>query len=215
MSTAGGSLEKAEIEILNGKHTGEIIECRFNPPEYVTQNRVTYGDVQGTGSGASIQQFVNKGAETLTMELFFDTSAEQTDVREEYLDSLDLLVSVDPELHAPPVCQFVWGNGIAFTALVERLDTRFTMFQRSGVPVRAKVDITFKEYKTAEFNRLEVSAESTDVTKAWTVTEGDTLWLIAAEEYGDASQWRVIAEANDLHNPRSLEPGQDLELPPL
>lgn len=215
MSNAGGSLEKAEIEILNGKHNGEIIECRFNPPEYVTHNRVTYGDLQGTGSGASIQQFVEKRAETLTMELFFDTSEEQTDVREAYLDSLDLLVSVDPELHAPPVCQFVWGNGIAFTALVERLDKRFTMFQRSGVPIRAKVDITFKEYKTPEYQRREIAAESTDVTKAWTVTEGDTLWLIAAEEYGDASQWRVIAEANDIHNPRALDPGQELELPPL
>lgn len=215
MSNAGGSLEKAEIEILNGKHKGEIIECRFNPPEYTTQNRINYGNLQATGSGASIQQFVEKGAETLTMELFFDTSEAQKDVREEYLNSLDLLVQVDPELHAPPICQFVWGNGIAFTALVERLDKQFTMFQRSGVPVRARVDITFKEYRTSEYQRLEVSAESTDVTKAWTVTEGDTLWLIAAEEYGDASQWRLIADANDIHNPRDLEPGQELELPPM
>ena len=32
MSDAGGSLERAEIEILNGKNEGEIIECKFNPP---------------------------------------------------------------------------------------------------------------------------------------------------------------------------------------
>jgi len=215
MSDAGGSLERAEIEILNGKNEGEIIECKFNPPEYSTERSVNYGDLKATGSGVSVQQFVNGAAETLSMELFFDTSEEQADVREEYLDALDSLVEIDPELHAPPVCQFVWGNGIVFTALVERLDKRFTMFQRSGVPVRARVDITFTEYRTPEYHQSEVSAESTDKTKAWTVTEGETLWLIASREYGDAAHWRTIAEANDIHNPRAVEPGQELELPPL
>lgn len=215
MSEAGGSLERAEIEILNGKHEGEIIECRFNPPEYTTRKSVNYGDLQATGSGVSVQQFVDGTAETLSMELFFDTSEEQADVREEYLDTLDLLVEVDPELHAPPVCQFVWGNGIVFTALVERLDKRFTMFQRSGVPVRARVDITFTEYRTSEYHQSEVSPESTDKTKSWTVTEGDTLWLIASREYGDPTHWRTIAEANDVQNPRGIEPGRELELPPL
>ena len=215
MSDAGGSLERAEIEILNGKNEGEIIECRFNPPEYSTKKSVNYGELQATGSGVSVQQFIDGSAETLSMELFFDTSEAQEDVREQYLDTLDLLVEIDPELHAPPVCQFVWGGGIVFTALVESLDKRFTMFQRSGVPVRARVDITFTEYRTAEYHESEISPESTDKTKSWTVTEGDTLWLIAAREYGDSAHWRTIAEANDIHNPRGVEPGQDLELPPL
>lgn len=215
MSDAGGSLERAEIEILNGKNEGEIIECKFNPPEYSTRKSINYGDLKATGSGVSVQQFIDGTAETLSMELFFDTSEEQADVREEFLDKLDLLVEIDPELHAPPICQFVWGNGIVFTALVESLDKRFTRFERSGIPVRARVDITFKEYKTSEYHESEISPESTDTTKAWTVTEGDTLWLIASREYGDPTHWRRIAEANDIQNPRAIEPGQELELPPL
>lgn len=210
-----GSLEKAEIEILNGKHKGEKIECKFNPPEYTTEKRVRYGELQATGSGASIQQFVSGGTERLSVELFFDTSEQQADVREEYVDMFDVLVEVDPELHAPPICQFVWGDGIMFTALVESIDKQFTMFLPSGIPVRARVNVTFTEYKTSEYHQSEVDPESTDKTKTWMVTEGDTLWLIAASEYGDPSHWRTIAEANAIQNPRALEPGMALELPPL
>ena len=210
-----GSLEKAEIEILNGKHEGDIIECKFNPPEYSTQRRANYGELKATGSGASVQQFVDGGATRLSMELFFDTSEEQEDVREEYVDMFDILLDVDPELHAPPICQFVWGNGLAFTALVESIDKRFTMFLPSGIPVRARVDVTFTEYRTSEYHQAEVDPESTDKTKSWTVTEGDTLWLIASKEYGSSSYWRTIAQANDIDNPRQLETGATLELPPL
>lgn len=215
MSGEGGSLERAEIEILNGKHKGEIIECRFNPPEYSTEKSVTYGELQATASGANIQQFVEGSATRLSMELFFDTSEEQADVRPDYVDKFDILTEIDPELHAPPICRFIWGKGIDFTAIVESVEKRFTMFLPSGIPVRARVNVAFTEYKTAEYHTSEISPESTDVTKAWTVTEGDTLWLIASREYGSASYWRTIAEANDIDNPRVLTPGEVLELPPL
>jgi nucleoid-associated protein YgaU len=215
MSGAGGSLERAEIEILNGKHEGEIIECKFNPPELSTNKSVNYSELQATGSGASIQQFTAGQARQLSVELFFDTSEQRVDVREEYVDMFDILVDVDPELHAPPICRFVWGEGIIFTALVDSIDKTFTMFLPSGVPVRARVDVSFTEYKTSEYQQSEISPESTDVTKAWTVTEGDTLWLIASREYGDPDHWRTIARANDLQNPRALEAGDVLELPPL
>lgn len=218
MSANNSQFQKAEIRVLRGKNKSEgndpYLECRFNPPEYNINRVVNYGEMTATASGASSQQFVNRGSDTLSMELFFDTSETQEDVREEYVDKLDYLASVDPELHAPPLCQFVWGDGLSFTALVQQLDKSFTRFLPSGVPVRARVNVTFTECKPTDYRR-EVKAESTDKTKAWTVTEGDTLWLIAAEEYGDSSHWRTIADANDIDNPRAIQPGDSLELPPL
>jgi nucleoid-associated protein YgaU len=38
---------------------------------------------------------------------------------------------------------------------------------------------------------------------------------MAHKEYSDPGQWRVIAEANDIDNPRLVEPGTELTLPPL
>ncbi|WP_018259002.1 CIS tube protein [Halomicrobium katesii] len=222
--TTSGKLEKAKITILNGKKQGEEVECKFNPNSYTLEKSVNYGEMKATGSGASVMQFVDGNAETLSMELFFDTtdkldtdnvSSKEVDVREQYTKYIDLLLSVDGELHAPPVCQFVWGDGIEFTALVESANKQFTKFLPSGVPVRARVGIVFKEFKTADYHKSEVSPESTDKTKVWTVSEGDTLWQIASEEYSDVSHWRTIADKNGIDNPRAIEPGDKLELPPL
>jgi len=222
--THSGKLEKAQIIILNGKHEGETIDCRFNPSEYTVDKSVNYGELKATGSGASIVQFVDGNAETLSMELFFDTTDEldgsdstqqAVDVRTQYTELIDSLLAVDGELHAPPVCRFVWGDGIDFTALVERAEKRFTKFLPTGVPIRARVSLQFTEYKTADYHKSEVSPESTDKTKRWTVAEGDTLWLIAAEEYGDTSHWRTIADHNEITDPRTLSAGETLELPPL
>jgi len=218
MAANNSQFQKAEIRVLRGKNKSSgndpYLTCRFNPPEYGIKRSVNYGELKASGSGASSQQFVNRSADTLSMELFFDTSEAQTDVRSEYVDKLDTLASVDPELHAPPLCQFVWGDGLSFTALVSSLDKTFTRFLPSGVPVRARVNVTFTECKPSDYRR-ELKPESTDKTKAWTVTEGDTLWLIADEEYGDPGHWRTIADANDIDNPRAVEPGESLELPPL
>jgi len=222
--TQSGKLETAQILVLNGKHEGDSIDCKFNPSEYTVGKSVNYGDLKATGSGASIMQFVDGNAETLSMELFFDTTDQldgsktnqkQVDVRKQYTDMIDTLLTVDGELHAPPVCRFVWGDGIDFTALVEHAEKRFTKFLPSGVPIRARVQLQFTEYKTADYHKSEVSPESTDKTKRWTVAEGDTLWLIAAEEYGDSSHWRTIAERNEIKNPRQITAGETLELPPL
>ncbi|HEY9858249.1 MAG TPA: LysM peptidoglycan-binding domain-containing protein, partial [Candidatus Obscuribacterales bacterium] len=48
-----------------------------------------------------------------------------------------------------------------------------------------------------------------------TIKQGETLSSIAQEEYGNSSLWRIIANANRLNNPRKLEVGTLLTVPPL
>jgi nucleoid-associated protein YgaU len=47
------------------------------------------------------------------------------------------------------------------------------------------------------------------------VRDGDTLPSIAYQTYGDATRWRIIAEANDVDNPLHLRRGSALSLPKL
>jgi nucleoid-associated protein YgaU len=186
----------------------------FNPAEYSLEKGNQFASTVLPGLSNPIFSFVNGDADTLTMELFFDTYTNKggSDVRLE-TNKIARLLEIDPELHAPPPVRFVWGP-LIFRAIIERLSQRFTMFKEDGVPVRATVNVTFKEYKTIEEQVSEKPNRSSDWTKQLVIAEGDRLDLIAAIEYRDASQWRRIADANDIDNPRFLVPGRKITLPP-
>ena len=207
--------ETAFIEALEGVHKGEKAEVIFNPAEYSLQKGNQFASAPLPGLSNPVLSFVNGDADILSMELFFDTYTNRggSDVRDE-TKKIARLLDIDPTIHAPPPVRFVWGP-LSFRAVIERLTQRFTMFREDGVPVRATLSVTFKEYKTIEDQLSERPTESSDWTKRRVVADQDRLCLIAAIEYGDPAVWRVIAEANEMDNPRILVPGQELRLPPL
>jgi nucleoid-associated protein YgaU len=51
--------------------------------------------------------------------------------------------------------------------------------------------------------------------KTYVVVKGDSLSKIAKREYGDASKWRAIHEANKdlIKDPDLIYPGQELKIP--
>jgi nucleoid-associated protein YgaU len=205
----------AYVEALEGKFKGERAEVLFNPAEYSLEKGNQFASTPLPGLSNPVLSFVNGDADVLTMELFFDTYTLKggSDVRDQ-TSKISRLLEIDPELHAPPPVRFVWG-GLSFRAIIERLTQRYTMFREDGVPVRATVNVTFKEYTTIVEQLDTNPLRSSDWTKWRVVAEGDRLSLMAASEYGDPAEWRVIADANDLENPRLLVPGMQLRLPPL
>jgi nucleoid-associated protein YgaU len=206
--------EVAYIEQLLGTTPGRRVKVIFNPAEYSIQKGNQFASTPLPGLSNPILSFVNGDADVLTMDLFFDTytDAGSADVRGE-TDQIAQFLEIDPELHAPPPVLFVWGR-LRFKAVIERLSQRFTMFREDGVPVRATLNVTFKEYRTLG-DQLNPPNQSSDWSKRRVVTQNDRLCLIAAAEYDDPAVWRVIADANDIDNPRLLQPGQELLLPPL
>ena len=77
------------------------------------------------------------------------------------------------------------------------------------------MSVTFREYKTIEEQLQETPRHSGDRTKVRTIKPRQTLSGLAFQEYGDPDQWRRIAEANDLNNPRFIPPGMQLTVPRL
>jgi hypothetical protein len=211
------ALEKATIQAMgpDGRKIGGPITVLFNPNEYTLDKSNNFQRPPLAGLGTPVTQFTSGGAESLTMELFFDTYTDKggEDVRT-YTDRVTNLMKIDADLHAPPICLFQWGT-VTFKGVLERVSRRFTIFLAEGTPVRAVLNVTFTEYKTIAEQVADPPLQSADRTKRWLVKQGDSLWAIAAKVYGDASLWRPIALRNGILNPRLLTPGMELVIPPL
>jgi nucleoid-associated protein YgaU len=203
-------LDKALIIPCDSKgEFGKPIPVLFNPNKYSIDKSNQFAEVGIPGLGAPLIQFVRGNTKTLTMELFFDTYTYEggTDVRE-YTGKITKLLEVDEELHAPPICIFSWGK-LNFKCVIQQVSQNFTMFNADGVPVRATLNVTFKEY-TEPSRAKKDKGLSSGGTKTITIEEGQRLDSISSAERGDPTYWRSIAEENEIRDPRHLEPGSKL-----
>jgi hypothetical protein len=215
------SLQKARLVNVS-VDPAEWVDVLFNPTEYGVDRGANYAELAVPGLVTPILQFVRGEAETLSLELFLD----RTDARgavEDDLAKLRRFVQIDPALHAPPVCRFEWGAklqgrdppAVGFQGVVTSLKEKFSLFDESGLVLRARVSLTLKSYRPVEVQLRELKRQRPDRTHVRVVREGERLDGIANEVYGDPRLWRVIAEANDIDRPRFLTPGTPLRVPSL
>jgi hypothetical protein len=219
-------LKKATVTVLDGADKGKIITVLFNPTEYTFERTNAYKSTPVPGLGSPLLQFVNGEADHLSMDLFLDdytdpdgpTSALPSQREKEpvvkRVAALSTLLNIDRDLHAPPPVRFNWGP-MEFTAVIEKLSRKVTMFHPDGSPARATLSVSFKEYRTLRRQLEDPRRESADKSKRRVVVGRDRLWAIADREYDDANQWTRIAEANDLDDPREIAPGDWLLIPPI
>lgn len=217
-------LKKATITVLKGAQQGTVISVLFNPTEYSFERTNAYKATPVPGLSSPLVQFVNGECDQLSMDLFLDDYTDPggpTSLLQKEnlpvvnrLEAISRLLLIDRDLHAPPPVRFDWGS-MTFAAVIEKLGRKVTMFHPDGTPARATLSVSFKEYRTLREQLREPRRESADKSKRRIVVGRDQLWRIAAREYDDANEWRRIAEANDLDDPRDIAPGDWLLLPPM
>jgi nucleoid-associated protein YgaU len=236
LGTGGAALQRLTIQ----REGGGTVQALFNPTEISVSGAASWDQEQpasyGGPNGATVElEFRSVEAQTLSIELFFDTyesraattlkgavlsllptalsQREATDVRG-YTAQVAELAEVDRTLHRPPVCGLRWGAFDIFTGVLTSLNQRFTLFLEDGTPVRATLSCSFLGISRA-WRGGKGELQSSDVAKTRLVRRNDTLHSIAAEEYRDPALWRHIARANGIVNPRDLQPGTVLTIPRL
>ena len=210
----------------------------YNPESYVQMRRVNYAESHGIATNTPVTQFAGGGPEILRFELFFDSLSAGSEVGGGMLDKakftansllpslanlIDVrlytnkvysLMEIDPDLHVPPLVDLSWSS-LQFEGYLIACQQKFIKFAENGAPVRAVLDCTFQEFIEPMKANVPRPLESPDTTKYRTVHQGDSLWSLSAKEYGQPEQWRNIAAANGLANPRVLRTGTRLALPAL
>lgn len=231
-------LEKMLITNLDAQNDDEkTFTVLYNPQSYTSQRSVKYSRKEVPGSDTPVLQFQTGSGETLNFELFFDTvsageevggdqtikddfkknreklfSSKSIDVRK-YTRRIFDLTLVNEDVHRPPRLWIEWGS-LQYLGYLASCTQNFTKFNSSGQPVRAVLNCQFVESWEAE-DEGKKSLNSPDTTKFRTVQQGDSLWAMAHKAYGSADQWRLIADANGIVNPRTLRSGEMLALPAL
>lgn len=208
---------------LRNVDTGASVSCLFNPTDYTFSKSVTWAQTAERGANVPALEFTGGEPATVTLKLFFDTSDTGADVRAQYTNALwDLAMvntaQLDPKTNKgrPPRCIFEWGSAWSFEAVVTSISTNFTMFKEDGTPTRCTVDLALKQAKDpGRFPAQNPTSGGIAGHKRRIVQQSETLDFIAAEEYGNASLWRHIAESNGIDDPMRLRPGMVLTLPPV
>ncbi len=229
-----GSLARGKIQACEGSLRGQPVEFMFNPTEYGISKRNSW-NLRANKSG-NVPQWEFAGGEPreLQVELFFDSFLPRKDAQGRPVKPNDVrkatnqlfnLMMIDSQLEsdspnsrmgAPPKCRITWGGDTKnhFDCYITTCSIRYTMFNENGIPVRATATLALKE---ASDPQALLPTNPTSVgepgRRVHVVAEGDRLDWIAYLEYGDARQWRRIAEANHIFDPLDLTVGAVLSIP--
>lgn len=200
-----------------GQPAGATITCMFNPHEYTISKSNSYSETPRNRANTPQFEFTKAGAQTLKLNLLFDTYESGEDVSKitnklwKFMEPKD--VGNRNNKKEPPGVAFEWGV-FRFVAVITNMTQRFTLFLHDGTPVRAVVDVTFDQHVDLnDYPGQNPTSGGGLVQQMWSVVRGDRLDTIAARVYGDATKWRLIAEHNEIDNPLALRSGQTLAIP--
>ena len=212
----------------------EDIPVQYNPNKLTFTKKPKIAEIPIPGLDTPLKQFIRGETETLSIELFFDTTElgmgdTATSVTTK-TDQFYGFVKINPQTHAPPVCAFIWaenfpGNELPamyqnqrrtqFKGIVTEVKQEFKLFGPTGTPLRATLTLSMSEFKTQHDQIVELNLQSPDHTRSYLLERGDTLAAVAYKNLENPAEWRHLADSNDIEDPRRLEPGQTLLIPPL
>jgi hypothetical protein len=208
------NFERAQL-VIDG---GSPIECAFNPQEYsITKTNVwTIKPVAGTDTPKP--EFGGGMPWTIRVQLLLDSSLLGADksIKDDAVKLLKMMESGGGGGggSAPPTVTFKWGSIESPKMVGSSLSIRFVMFRPNGEPARALVDLELTQSEKAQEGQNPTTRAQAGL-KVHTVTDGDSLPSVAYKNYGDATRWRTIAEANGIDDPLSLRRGRQLSIPSL
>ena len=222
VSVPGLSLAKAKLKVVEGG-SGEL-EFQFNPTKYTMTRSASWTHApKSTGITDTAAQYVGESspAEVKIDDILFDAYEKLVgDVSPQVKQLLDWTKptadSIKKKKPQPPILQFDWGGNPAldeFKGYLESVTASYTMFNKSGKPIRAKCNISLKSVVKLGKKSQNPTSGALESRRTHLLIEGESLHSIAYAEYGQARYWRALAAFNNIDDPLRLRPGMRLLVP--
>jgi hypothetical protein len=187
----------------------------------------------------AITEWVGRDSMSLEIEFMFDTYAEREVLNrglyiEDQIRDLERMAGIDEDDPEPPLLEITSNPEKLIPHNAERAshvkwfiesltwDKDSIISLNSGNRVRAAGTAVITQFVEDEILQQTVAQRRGNTTpkrgakrKTYTVKKGDTLSKIAARKdvYGNGSQWRKIAKANHIRDPKHLKIGKKLKIP--
>lgn len=192
----------------------------------------------GDQRGSPADQYLGGGRTRLSVQLWFDVTGTFAPAENAVDDVRKLTRKVvyyitpkkDGDQLKPPAVRFLWGS-FQFDGLVESIEESLEMFSSDGRPLRAGVSLSLSQQKILDLAKTGASAAGAGaggLGLGLGVSAGmgglGTLPLVSAQagvslqeivsanaSFGTGAagaSWQAVASANQIENPRMLEPGQ-------
>ncbi|MCB0375007.1 MAG: hypothetical protein KDD04_03715 [Sinomicrobium sp.] len=215
-------LEKLKIALHKTKERNdknpEIFRATFNPDSFTHSFSNNFAKQQVIEGNNEIN-YTGTAHSNLRFKLIVDdtdiTGASSPQSLTNHIENfIKKVIYVDGQIHEPRYIKVSWGDYF-LDCRVERLDVKYTLFDRGGNALRAELDIAFIEDTDDRKRQYELKLSSPDLTHVKVVKKGDTLSMMSREVYGSSDYYIQVARHNKLNNFRKLEPGTELYFPPI
>jgi hypothetical protein len=135
------------------------VRAHFNPKEIQFEKTVGWQSHKTTGSNEPYFEYTAGEPRTMSMELLFDSFELKGVTIENELQilarmSLAMNPVGKPEERRPPLLEITNGPIPQFRCVLESLAVKVTMFDRTMRPVRATVNVKFKELRRGDDGKL-------------------------------------------------------------
>lgn len=221
-------LQKLKIfsyEKANREEEPEVVEVMFNP-DSIQKNFINEYSVPKGPEGATIE-YLSTLPSSVSMKLIFDDTQvseyaysialnnKHKSIKDRIDEFLTHIVKRNGAIHESQHLTICWGETLNYECRLQSLDINYTLFDRSGNPLRAELSVSFKEDDVRVAQTAKANLQSPDLTHYRMVKDGDQLPLMCENIYGSPNYYILVARANNLKDFRDLKPGQEIYFPPI
>lgn len=209
--------------------TGKVVEVMFNPESVQKKFNNGYHNVPATPMSQGTVDYSHSSPSSISMKLIFDDTQvneyahviamneenKYKSVSDRIDEFLKFIVRRKGSIHEPPHLTISWGKTLDYECRLQSLDINYTLFDRSGSPLRAELSVSFIEDDLPVAQVIKGELESPDLTHYRMVKDGDQLPLMCENIYGSPNYYKEVARVNNIKDFRNLKPGQEIYFPPI
>ncbi|MGR4882461.1 peptidase M23 [Streptomyces sp. LARHCF249] len=203
-----------------GGRIGPELRFRFNPHTLQLSKGAQWTkNVVRAGRPTGVPEFGGAEPRQLSVELFLDATDTRDDSVARSAETLlgwctPTAASIAAQAPCAPRVMFAWGSfeSVKFFAYLSNVSVTYSLFDPNGRPLRATCQVQLIESGDPVPGQNPTSG-ALNARRVHRLVSGDSLEMLAFREYGDATAWRLIAEANGIDDPMRLRPGVELLVP--